>query len=163
MLEQNKYFGIAFQRPILLTTHAVPSKTTTDSQQCCAVNASVTPRDPPAVGNGEEFVTDFQFAVEQRMLIATARAIATAVADADEIDGNLCRISANPCASTSELCVGNNRRCGGDGFADVLPCCDPDFRCFVRDEARFFCRRRTFRPPSFWDGRIEECTLGLAP
>lgn len=116
-----------------------------------------------SVGNGEEFATDFQFAVEERMLVATAVAIAGAVADASLVDGNGCRAGGDVCAATSPQCVSGNSLCGGTdrGAADVLPCCDPDFRCFVRDESRFFCRRRTFRPPRFWDGRIEECTLGL--
>ena len=116
-----------------------------------------------AVGNGEEFATDFQFAVEERMLVATAVAIADAVADASLVDGHGCRAGGDVCAATSPQCVSGNSLCGGTdrGAADVLPCCDPDFRCFVRDERRFFCRRRTFRPPRFWDGRIEECTLGL--
>lgn len=117
-----------------------------------------------AVGSGEEFVTDFTFALEERMLIATARAIADAVADASEIEGNRCLISADVCANNSEQCKERNQQCGGtsSGLEFVHPCCRPEDRCFRRNAADFRCRNRNSRIPSFWDGTIADCTLNQA-
>ena len=110
----------------------------------------------------DAFVADFQFAVEERMLTATARAIASAVEDAGEREGSTCRPNFFPCTFRSEVCVRNNGKCSGSGVEGVLPCCDPDYRCFRRTATDFRCRHRNSRLPSFWDGTIEACTLGLS-
>ena len=112
-----------------------------------------------AVGNDYDFVTDFDFAVSERMVTATARAIAEAVAIASEEEGNMCLVSLDVCAANSPQCVRN--QCGGSGFEFVMPCCNPDHRCVVQSERRFLCRHRNARIPSFWDGRIAECNLPL--
>ena len=112
-----------------------------------------------AVGSGEDFVSDFQFAAEERMLESTARAIASAVATASEVEGNQCLISLDVCGANSERCVNRNQKCGGSGLDVVLPCCDPDHRCFRRNSRDFRCRHRNTRIPSFWDGSIADCTL----
>lgn len=116
-----------------------------------------------SVGNGEDFVTDFAFALEERSVVATARAIASAVADGrDEVE-QICGGTAGACASTSADCLDINGICGGTSaaFSGVRPCCDPDFRCFRRNEAEFRCRHRNSRLPGNWDGRLEECTADL--
>lgn len=95
------------------------------------------------------------------MIAATARAIVRAVAAADASGTDSCRVNFDLCAATSDFCVADVGQCGGADFTEVLPCCDPDYRCFVLTEDAFFCRHRLFQPPSFWDGRIEECTLGF--
>lgn len=112
-----------------------------------------------AVGTGDAFDADFQIALEERMLTATARAIAGAVAIADEEEGSQCRVSADVCASVSELCVDNNELCGGAPFEFTSPCCDPDAQCIVQNEDRFLCRSSALPIPSFWIGTIAECTL----
>lgn len=107
---------------------------------------------------------DFESVIVERTLTATSRAIATAVAIADEVEGNTCRITANPCSHLSEFCVPGRGICGGtrSGFDDVQPCCEENSRCFRMNENRFLCRPRTATLPSSWDGRIEVCTIGLA-
>lgn len=103
-----------------------------------------------------QFNTDFQFAIEERMISATARAIASAVASAEDADE--CSVVVSPCSSAHTSCVPNNQKCGGSGFEYVLPCCDPDYRCFQRNSRDYRCRHRNYTPPSFWDGTIQECT-----
>lgn len=112
------------------------------------------------MGNDYSFDTDFQFAVEERMVFATARAIARAVSDAT--DSDLCEVEVSPCSSASDTCIRNNLKCGGSGFDYVLPCCDEDYRCFQRNAVDFRCRHRNARLPSFWDGTLQECTADQA-
>lgn len=82
---------------------------------------------------------DFQRAFEERTLIVTARAIATAVAEVTEAGGD-CRVSANACAAQSPSCVRRFRPCAGAGFGgEVLPCCNENDRCIKRGSS-FRCR-----------------------
>lgn len=113
-----------------------------------------------AFGDDYAFDTDFQFAVEERMIFATARAIARAVADAEAADE--CNVFVSPCSSGHSECVPRNQKCGGRDFDYVLPCCDPDYRCFERNSNDFRCRHRNWNPPSFWTGVIQECSADQA-
>lgn len=102
------------------------------------VSDNVTPT--AAAGDRDVVTADLRAALEERMLTATARVIAFAIADArDQCEG------------------GTNGRCYSAGFDFVLPCCDPDHLCIRRNAND----SRSFHVPSFWDGSVRECTLDL--
>lgn len=98
---------------------------------------------------------DFDIAVEERMVIATARAIATAVAEG----GDGCRASGDVCARTSPQCASTNAACGGAGFEHVLPCCEANQHCVVNTDAEFRCWTKSFPVLPGWNGTVAECTL----
>lgn len=103
---------------------------------------------------------DFQEAVEERMVKATARAISFAVAQG----GADCRVSGDVCARTSPQCAdGFQAQCGGAGFEHVVPCCKADQHCVVATEDEFVCWPKSFQPQPDWIGTIAECTLPTPP
>lgn len=114
-----------------------------------------------AVGVDSSFVTDFQFALEERMLTATASAITSAISRASEhSDG--CSIEIEVCGKTSE-CARNNRVCRGPGIAGTLPCCNSDYHCVRRNDDESRCRRISAPIPSFYEGTIEAPTTCRLP
>lgn len=113
-----------------------------------------------AEGDDYGFAEGFEEIFVEKTISATARAIATAIADAGT--NNECSITVSPCASASDQCVPSNLQCGGRGFDYVLPCCDPDYRCYKRNSRDFRCRRKDSRLPSFWDKTLQECTADQA-
>lgn len=106
-----------------------------------------------AVGGSGEFASDFQTALEERIIVVTAEAIASAVATGT---GD-CRVSLDVCSSASSNCVVSNFKCYGSGMDTVLPCCDDDYRCVKRNSRDYRCKHRLWRAPSFWDGEIAFC------
>jgi len=106
--------------------------------------------------SADQFISDLTFSLDHRMVIPAARVIADLLVQASCVD------TGPICGAFSRNSANHNRQCGGTtlGQAGVLPCCNPDHRCVVQSERRFLCRHRDSPIPSFWDGRIEECTVG---
>ena len=102
-------------------------------------------------------MTDLQFAVEERMLTATARAIASAISRAS-LDSDGCSIELVTCAMTGE-CARRNRVCRGPDTNGVLPCCDAKDHCVRRNNEESRCRRISAPIPSFYEGTIEPPTV----
>ena len=93
------------------------------------------------------------------MLTVTARAIASAVASASDIEGSECRASVDVCATTSPQCKNTNEQCGGGESPFTTPCCAPDDQCIVMSQDRFLCRNKNLPIPPSWDGTVADCTL----
>ena len=108
-----------------------------------------------SVGTGTAFDADFQIAFEARMLTVTARAIASAVAKASEIEGSECRVSVDACASSSPECKQTNEQCGGGDEMFTTPCCAPEDSCIVVSDDLFVCRNQVLDPT----GTVADCTL----
>lgn len=117
--------------------------------------AQVTLEPVRAEGSGALVAEDFQESVEERVVFATARAIATAVAQG----GSDCRAGGDVCARTSPQCASANAKCGGDGFDHVLPCCTENYRCIVQTEDEYRCRHKSFPVLPGWIGTVADCTL----
>ena len=114
-----------------------------------------------AVGVDTTFVTDFGFAIEERMLSATASAITSAISRASfHSDG--CSIEIEVCGKTSQ-CARNNRACRGSGISGTLPCCNSDYHCVRRSDEESRCRRISSPIPSFYEGTVEAPTTCRLP
>lgn len=113
------------------------------------------------MGVDTSFVTDFEFAIEERMVTATAAAITSAIARASEhSDG--CSIELEVCGKTSP-CARRRGVCRGPGVNGVLPCCDSGYHCVRLDDEESRCRRMDRPAPSFYEGTIEPPTTCRRP
>lgn len=54
-------------------------------------------------------------------------------------------------------CAGKNKKCGGKGFAEVLPCCNDDFLCVKKNNGFMQCRRDGIPRDDTWDGTVVTC------
>ena len=129
--------------------HAYQLMIKTVQRSCAATDLETRPIQF-AEGAGTDFAQDFERNVMERMEVATAQAIVSAISSATEA-GEMCNLNLRICAATSK-CAERNAICRGPGVDGIIPCCVSDQQCVRRTETESRCRTSNTTLPSFFLG-----------
>ena len=123
-------------------------------QRSCAASDLETRHIQFVEGVGIDFAQDFERNVMERMEVATAQAIVSAITSATEA-GETCNLNLRPCVATSQ-CASRNAICHGPGVDGIIPCCLASQQCFRQTETVSRCRTRGSMLPPFYLGGVTE-------